>query len=232
MGVRKSLPAGMRDLAMYGVPSIVGVNIGGSIAMELPVFDRMNLNQSISGQAAEGIGQILGIPYAVFDELAKAVDVAKSGRSDRAVETMAPGFLKNIMSAVRLATEGQTTLSGTPINVPGEKGPRKLTTYEAIKKGLGFQTTNSSKAFEIYRTMEELKSYRDSKQTELANRYVAAYRDGDTKRMVRVREQAREWNRAAIVSGKQKCGLTWKGQSNPGRRRTRPQSRCGLLREN
>jgi hypothetical protein len=160
----------MRDLVMYGAPSVAGVNIGGSIGMELPVLDRMNVNQSISGQAGEGIGQAIGIPYAVFDELAKAVDAAKSGRSDRAWEIMAPGFIRNIMSAHRLATEGQTTLSGTPVNVPGEKRPRKLTSYEAVMKGVGFQPTSSTKAFEIYQTMEELKSYRDSKQTELANR--------------------------------------------------------------
>jgi hypothetical protein len=202
MGVRKALPAGMRDLAMYGAPSLAGMNIGGSIGMELPVLDRMNINQSISEQAGEGIGRMIGIPYAVFDELAKALDAAKLGRSDRTVEMMAPGFFKNIMSAHRLTTEGQTTLSGTPINVPGEKGPRKLTSYEAIARGLGFQPTSSSKVFEIYRAMEELKSYRDSKQAELANRYVAAYREGDTKEMVAVRNEARERNRAAVVRGK------------------------------
>ena len=37
-GVRKQLPPGMRDLAMYGAPSVLGVNIGGSIGMELPVM--------------------------------------------------------------------------------------------------------------------------------------------------------------------------------------------------
>ena len=50
--------------------------------------------------------------------------------------------------------------------------------------------------------MEELKSYRDSKQKELANRYQAAYRDGDQKEMEAVKNEAREWNRAAVLSGK------------------------------
>lgn len=198
-GVRKELPPGMRDLVMYGAPSIFGVNIGGSIGMEVPILDRANVNRSWSEQIGQSMGELLGIPYAVMKEMAQAVDAVKAGRPDRAAETVAPTVLRNIMSAVRLSTEGQTSISGKPINVPGERGPRKITEGEAIAKGLGFQPLSSTKAFDIYRTMEELKSYRDEKQAELANRYVAAQRKGDNKEMVRVRNEAREWNRNAVL---------------------------------
>jgi|GEM_PF-3430329 len=206
-GVRKQFPPGMRDLVMYGGPSLVGVNIGGSIGMELPVIDRLNVNKSISGQLGEGIGSLLGVPYSMFDELTKAVDALKSGRPDRAAETVAPNFLKNIMSAERLYREGQTTVTGKPINVPGEKFPRKLTEGEAVGKALGFQPVSSTKAFEIYKSLEQLKSYRDEKQSELANRYVAAMRQNDQKEMVAVRNEAREWNRAAVVEGRREMRI-------------------------
>jgi len=206
-GVRKQLPPGMRDLVMYGGPSLVGVNIGGSIGMELPVIDRLNVNKSISGQLGEGIGSLLGVPYSMFDELTKAVDAIKSGRPDRAAETVAPNFLKNIMSAERLYREGQTTVTGKPVNVPGERFPRKLTEGEAIGKALGFQPVSSTKAFEIYKSLEQLKSYRDEKQAELANRYVAAMRQNDQKEMVAVRNEAREWNRAAVVEGRREMRI-------------------------
>jgi hypothetical protein len=197
----------MRDLTMYGVPSVLGVNIGGSIGMGLPVMDRLNVNKSISGQLGEGIGSLLGVPYAVFDEFTKAIDAIKSGRSDRAVETVAPVFLKNIMSAYRLSTEGQTTITGKPINVPGELFPRKLTDSEAVMKSLGFQPVGSTKAFEIHKSLEQLKSYRDEKQSELANRYMAAFREGDQKEMVAVRREAMEWNRAAVQNNHPEMGI-------------------------
>jgi hypothetical protein len=126
-GVRKQVPPGMRDIVMYGAPAAVGVNTGGSIGMELPVMDRLNVNKGISGQLGEGIGALLGVPYSMLEEFTKAVDSLKAGRPDRAAESVAPVFLRNIMSAYRLSTEGQTTVTGRPINVPGEKYPRKPT---------------------------------------------------------------------------------------------------------
>ena len=54
-------------------------------------------------------------------------------------------------------------------------------------EGHGIQPVSSTKAFEIYRTLEQLKSYRDEKQSELANRYVAAMRKENEKEMVAVR---------------------------------------------
>ena len=197
--VRKALPMGMRDLAMYGAPLALGVNIGGSIGMELPVLDRMRVNQSLSGQIGTGIGELLGIPFAVLEDITKSIDALRSGRPDRAVETAAPTFLKNILSSVRLATEGQTTVTGRSVNVPGEKGARKISGAEAIGKGLGFQPLSSSKAFDIYRSLEEVKSHRDQKQEELANRYISAERSRDGQEMVRIREEARLWNRQAVL---------------------------------
>jgi len=201
-GVRKQLPVSMRDLVMHGAPSLMGVNIGGSIGMELPVMDRLNVNKSISGQLGEGVGSLLGFPYSVFDEFTKAIDAIRAGRTDRAVETVAPQFLKSIMSAYRLSTEGQTTITGKPVNVPGELYPRKLTGAEAVMKGFGFQPVSSTKAFEMYKTMEQLKSYRDEKQSELANRYVETYRQNDQREMVAVRNEAREWTRSAVTEGR------------------------------
>jgi hypothetical protein len=111
----------MGDLAMCGAPRVLGVNIGDSIGMELPVMDRLNVSKSISGQLGEGIGSLLGVPYSMFDEFTKAIDAIKSGRPDHAAQTVAPAFLKNIMTAVRLSTEGQTAITGKPVNVPGER---------------------------------------------------------------------------------------------------------------
>lgn len=231
-GVRKQLPPGMRDMVMYGGPALMGVNIGGSIGMELPVIDRLNVNKKISGQLGEGIGSLLGVPYSVFEEFTKAVDSIKAGRPDRAAESVAPMFLRNIMSAVRLSTEGQTTITGRPIAVPGERYPRKLTEGEAVLKGLGFQPVSSTKAFEMYRSLEELKSYRDEKQSELANRYVAAMRKDDNKEMVAARNEAMAWNRKAVTDGRPEMKIDLNAAIKARRKPQQPMKQMrGMARE-
>jgi len=100
-----------------------------------------------------------------------------------------------------LHTEGQTTATGKPINVPGEPGPRKITTGEMTGKFLGFQPLSSTKSFEMHKSLEELKSYRDEKVDDLANRFVQAQRDTDQKGVVAVQNELREWNRDMVVRG-------------------------------
>ncbi len=59
---------------MYGAPSLLGVNIGGSLGMEVPVLDKVKVNQPLAGQPGGSMGEMLGIPYSIFDELTSAVD--------------------------------------------------------------------------------------------------------------------------------------------------------------
>lgn len=192
--VRKLIPDHQRDLVMYGAPSLLGIGIGSSIGMELPIFDKIKSSQNLSEQAFEGIGQLIGIPAAMLKEVLDVVDAVRNGRGDRAWEIVAPTFLKNIMVAHRLSTEGQTTMAGKPINFPGERGARTITDYEAGMKVLGFQPLSSTKSFEVYKTMEDLKAYKDNKLHELANKYMAAKNSGDIEGMAKVREDVRAWN--------------------------------------
>lgn len=80
--------------------------------------------------------------------------------------------------------------------------------------------------------MEELKSYRDSKQAELANRYVAAYREGDTKEMPAVRDEAREWNRKAVLENRPETRINLRDAIDARREGRHPMKQMkGLARE-
>lgn len=96
---------------------------------------------------------------------------------------------------------------GRPVNLPGVKGLQKIGSGEAIAKGLGFQPLSSSKAWDEHRALEEIKSYRDQKQEELANHYIAAMRRKDNREMVRVREETRLWNRRREVEGRREMKI-------------------------
>lgn len=77
---------------------------------------------------AESFGDIIGIPYDLaIEKTSKVMEASRHGDVWRMVEEAAPVALKNTMQAWRLMTEGQTAMSGRPINNPGEHGARKLT---------------------------------------------------------------------------------------------------------
>lgn len=194
----------IRDMLSYGLPSATGFTMGGSLGMEMPVAGNTKPGLTLAGQIEDNLGDIIGIPYDLFitrpDRFQKAME---SGDIKRAVEALSPTFLKNLLVAERLFNDGQTALSGKPLNLPGEKEARKLTLGEAAGKVLGFQPTSSTKAWEVYQGLERSKALRSSKQREIADRMVRAIRGRDGEAMTEAVADLTEWNQLAQVNGKE-----------------------------
>ena len=151
--IRKALPQDdlLRDVVCYGLPAVAGVNIGGSLRMETPFTEGMRRGGTFKEAMTESLGALLGIPYDLaVNKPSKALEAHRFGEEAKAVEALVPTFMANLMQAWRLATEGQTTLRGRPLNRPGQPGARRLTPAEAVGKALGFQPTSSAKSFEAY----------------------------------------------------------------------------------
>ena len=151
--IRQALPQDdlLRDVVCYGLPAVAGVNIGGSLRMETPFTEGMRRGGTFKEAMTESLGALLGIPYDLaVNKPSKALEAHRFGEDAKAVEALVPTFMANLMQALRLATEGQTTLRGRPLNRPGQPGARRLTPAEAVGKALGFQPTSSAKSFEAY----------------------------------------------------------------------------------
>lgn len=198
-GVRSALPAFARDIVMYGAPSVVGIHIGGFIGMELPVLGRIQTDQSLSSQISGSMGDLIGIPWAMLEQFTDAVDALRRGDLYRAGEAVAPSVFRNIMSGYRLWAEGQTAATGRPINLPGEKGPRKIPGMEAVAKGAGFQPLSIAKAYVIYRTVEDLKNFEDAKQNEFATACMKTFNAKDKKGMKKIVREVNQWNTRMIL---------------------------------
>lgn len=151
--IRQALPQDdlLRDVVCYGLPAVAGVNIGGSLRMETPFIEGMRRGGTFKEAMTESLGALLGIPYDLaVNKPSRALEAHRFGEDAKAVEALVPTFMANLMQAWRLATEGQTTLRGRPLNRPGQPGARRLTPAEAVGKALGFQPTSSAKSFEAY----------------------------------------------------------------------------------
>jgi N12 class adenine-specific DNA methylase len=188
-------PGLLRDMFLYGLPAGVGVSLGGSVGMEVPVFDKIRLDQSIVQQIYTNFGEILGIPGAIAEDIEGAGRAVASGNISGAFERILPTALANPIKAKRLYSIGQTSESGKPINLPGEAGPRKLSGLEAFGKTIGFQPVSSTKAYDIYRKIEDYKNYKQGKQKEFANRIMNAVRNGNDKARLDAVGDLVAWNK-------------------------------------
>lgn len=192
----------LRDVILYGVPAIAGFTLGGSFKMEVPIAERITLDKSITGQIAAGFGEIVGIPWAMIEDIEGTIESLGSSNKWRALEYFTPTAVANIQKAVRLSTEGHRAASGQPINLPGEKGPRKLTRGETVGKALGFQPVSSSKAWEIQQNLNDFIAYRRRIQGGYAEALALAILKKDQAKVAEIRKKIQEWNKNQLESGR------------------------------
>lgn len=204
--IRNALPANnlLRDVVCYGLPSLLGVNIGGSLRMETPFTEGMKRGETFKEAMTESLGDFLGIPYDLaVNKPSKFLEARRFGADYRAVEVLVPTFVANAMQAWRLSTEGQTTLRGRPINSPGQPGARKLSTGEAFGKALGFQPTSSTKSYEAYAAEKRRTSMRSDRIDDFTNQALDDLESKGRPYMMReLQEKLQTWNKEMEAEGK------------------------------
>lgn len=204
--IRNALPANnlLRDVACYGLPSLLGVNIGGSLRMETPFTEGMKRGETFKEAMTESLGDLLGIPYDLaVNKPSKFLEARRFGADYRAVEALVPTFVANIMQAWRLTTEGQTTMRGRPINSPGQPGARKLSTGEAFGKALGFQPTSSTKSYEAYAAEKRRTSMRSDRIDDFTNQALDDLESKGRPYMMReLHKKLQAWNKEMEAEGK------------------------------
>ena len=203
--IRKAMPESdlMRDVACYGLPALAGVNIGGSLRMETPFTEGIEKGTTFKEAMTESLGALFGIPYDMaVNKTSKFFEAGKYGDGYKMIEALAPTFVANAMQAYRLATEGQTTIKGRPINSPGQPGARKLSGAEAMGKVLGFQPTSSAKSYEAYRAGKRQDAVRSDKVNDLAVLVLKSIDTGNPGGRIAMMQELRAWNKRMQEEGK------------------------------
>lgn len=203
--IRKHLPESnmLRDVVCYGVPAMAGVNIGGSLKMETPLTHGLAKGKTPHEVLANSIGDIIGIPYdLLITRPSRVMEAYGKGNTWRAVEEAAPVMARNAMQAWRLYSEGQTSMSGRPINDPGERGARKLTGAEAFGKAMGFQPVSSTKSYDAYAAREHAARVRSDEIDRLTVLALRSYDTGTPTGKLEMRKRMREWNARMEAEGK------------------------------
>lgn len=177
------------DVLFYGMPSMAGVTISGSLGMELPILQDLKGDKPWGRQILSSGMEIFGVPVAMLEKIGNTFESAGKGDYWRATEEALPTAASNVMKAIRLADEGMTTRSGKPI-ADGTGRPIKLSKSESVAKALGFQPVRQSKAFDAHKGQSDVEAFKKNKQDELVTRYLKAFRAKD---MAAKEEVLREW---------------------------------------
>ena len=200
--IRRALPDAdwLRDMVCYGLPSLGGVYLGGSLRIETPLERGIKPGATPKEILTSSLGDMIGIPYSGVEIISRMMEAGHGGDPYRGLEEAAPVALKNAMSAYRLFTEGQTTLKGRPIMDGME--PRKLTTSEAVGKLLGFQPVSSTKNYDRYRAGQHADLIRREKADEIATKIFRARQNNDAAAQAEARQAFQEWNTRMRTEGK------------------------------
>ena len=177
------------DVLFYGMPSMAGVTISGSLGMELPILQDLKGDKPWGRQILSSGMEIFGVPVAMLEKIGNTFEFAGKGDYWRATEEALPTAASNVMKAIRLADEGMTTRSGKPI-ADGTGRPIKLSKSESVAKALGFQPVRQSKAFDAHKGQSDVEAFKKNKQDELVTRYLKAFRAKD---MAAKEEVLRDW---------------------------------------
>jgi hypothetical protein len=187
--VRSGLPRDwQKDLVTYGLPGVAGIDLTGSLSIEVP----------------RNWKDIIGVPYSVMEDSVKSYESWKSGQKFRAVSELpvTPIAVKNAMRAMELYLYGQTTRSGKAVAEPTEVKPRKISAVRAVQKGvLGLQPTELSKGYAAYQASGKPLKKLEKKKKYFADRYVNALRKEDGSHKI-VEKELREYNQKMQELGK------------------------------
>jgi hypothetical protein len=138
-----------------------------------------NADASALSQILESI---LGAPYAVVNSVFRAKELMDDGHYERAVETMLPVAIRNVLKGGRYAIEGVNTLRGDP--VMGD-----INGYNAAMQVLGFAPADLLKQYEMNAYAKKLEKATVEEGKKLLKQYYVADRSGDYERADDIRKK-------------------------------------------
>lgn len=172
------------DLLLYGVPGLVGVDLTGSLSIEAP----------------RRLEDIFGVPWDFIKKGKLTADDIAAGDYYRAAEDFPLNWtaVSNPMAAYRYATRGQQTRSGKTI-FDDEGNPVKLTTGEAIGKGLGFQPVKLSEGYRKFEARQGVEDYWADRKEKIKSKIVLAWsnRGDGSKQFKAAKEEVDRFNKEA-----------------------------------
>ena len=141
------------------------------------------------GFALTAIQQALGPAASYAVNADKAIKMMNEGHVERAIESLAPSFVRNGMKGFRYMTEGAKTLKGDPIE-------EDISAYNSVMQAFGFSPANLSSTYEKTSAAKSFEREVLQRRVRLLNLYDMAKTAGDTQMLDEVNDGIASFNAA------------------------------------
>jgi hypothetical protein len=141
------------------------------------------------GFALTAIQQALGPAASYAVNADRAIKMMNEGHVERAIESLAPSFVRNGMKGFRYMTEGARTLKGDPIE-------EDIGVYNSFMQAFGFSPANLSSTYEKTSAAKAFEKEVLQRRVRLLNLYDMAKTAGDTDMLSEVNEGIASFNAA------------------------------------
>jgi hypothetical protein len=139
------------------------------------------------GYVLSAMQQAFGPAGSYLINAERSIKAMNEGHVDRAIEGLAPSWIRNAMKGTRYLAEGATTLKGDPIM-------EDISVYNGLMQAIGFAPADLSS---VYEKTSARKSYEREvlqRHAKLLNLYDMAKTSGDFELMGEVQEKINDFN--------------------------------------
>ena len=141
------------------------------------------------GFALTAIQQALGPAASYAVNADRAIKMMNEGHVERAIESLAPSFIRNGMKGFRYMTEGAKTLKGDPVE-------EDIGAYNSLMQAFGFSPANLSSTYEKTSAAKSFEKEVLQRRVRLLNLYDMALTAGDTEMLSEVNDGISAFNAA------------------------------------
>jgi hypothetical protein len=141
------------------------------------------------GYVLSAMQQAFGPAGTIAVNTGNAFKMMQDGHVERAIETIAPSFVRNFMKGTRYMVEGATTLKGDSVM-------EDISAYNSLMQGIGFTPADLSSQYE---RMQAAKGYERevlARRTKLLQAYDMGHTAGDFDLMSETTEKMQAFNEA------------------------------------
>ena len=141
------------------------------------------------GYVLSAMQQMFGPAGTIAVNTGNAVKMMQDGHTLRAIETVAPSFVRNISKGMRYFAEGATTLKGDPVM-------EDISAYNSLMQGIGFTPADLSSQYERVQAAKGYEREVLARRTKLLQMYDMGHTAGDFDLMSETTEKIQAFNEA------------------------------------
>jgi hypothetical protein len=166
---------------------LIGVDIASRTGFNGLIWREDYKRMSDVGPILYTLEQAMGPSYAAAMSIGRGIGLLGEGEYQRAVEAIAPSFIRNGWKTLRYAEEGVRNKDGTPV-------VEDVSDYNLMMQAVGFAPSEVSYARERASSTAKLQDKLVKRRSSLLDKYYAAWQEQDAEGMQEALDGIKKFN--------------------------------------